>query len=108
MGKRPQNGPTFTKAPPRRRRQADMASPSPDRKSAELAEKEREAAKSRRLHQRLNNDLIGLVREAKLFSAHWYTNEARGPVGHQSIVRTEQQRAFEDLQSAVEFVNGRT
>jgi hypothetical protein len=103
MGKRPQNGPTFTKAPPRKRRQS-LAAPSPERKIAELAEKTREAAKSRRFHQRFNNDFIGLFREAKLFSAHWYASEALSPSHHQPKMPTEQQQAFEDLQSTVKFV----
>jgi hypothetical protein len=48
---------------PRRpkRRRVDRAAPSPD--DAELAEKKREAAKSRRSHQLLHNDPAGWVKE---------------------------------------------
>jgi hypothetical protein len=59
-----QNGPTFTRRPPpRKRRRVDMAAPSPDRRDAELADKKLEAAKSRRFQQFLHNDPAGCVRE---------------------------------------------
>jgi hypothetical protein len=58
MTKHPQNGPTFSKAPPKKRvalsdeqRVAAM-----DRKDAELAERKRTAARSRQLLQLLHND----------------------------------------------------
>jgi hypothetical protein len=68
MGKRPQNGPTFTKAPPKKRppmtddeRVAWQA-----RKDAELEDTKRTAAKTRNLHQLIHKDPKPALRELGL------------------------------------------
>src|SRR5260370_19937225 len=58
MSKRPHNGPTFTKAPPKKRRPITGAA-SPSIKEAEQEEASRTAAKSRRFDQ-LKNE-VGLL-----------------------------------------------
>jgi hypothetical protein len=57
MARHPQNGPTFSNAPPKK--QQSVAISSPARKQAELEEKKRDAAKSRSFHKRV--DEVGLL-----------------------------------------------
>ena len=65
MTKRPQNGPTFSKPPPKKRRPmtdaelADLQS----RKDAELEEKKRDAARERISHQRLRINPVEYLQE---------------------------------------------
>jgi hypothetical protein len=65
VSRRPQNGPTFSKAPPKKqkpmtdRERADRQA----RNEAALDETKRIAAKSRRLHQLLHRDPSGFVKE---------------------------------------------
>jgi hypothetical protein len=68
LSKRPQNGPTFTKAPPKKHRPTpdDERAFFLDRKDAELQEEKRTAAKSRKLHQLLHKDPKGFLRELGL------------------------------------------
>ena len=61
----PQNGPTLSKAPPKKRHRmtdAELAALQ-SRQHGELEETKRTAAKSRRFHQRINNDPNGVLQE---------------------------------------------
>jgi hypothetical protein len=63
VGRHSQNGPSFTKAPPKRGRSSDQARPvRPDPQIAEDEDK-RLAAKSRRGHRLWNTDIGGFLRE---------------------------------------------
>jgi hypothetical protein len=66
MTKRPQNGPTFSKAPPKNHRSTAIASP--ERRQAELDEKKSDAAKSRRFDKLMRTDSHGWLREIGLVS----------------------------------------
>jgi hypothetical protein len=57
MSKRPQNGPTFSNAPPKK--QNLNAAPSPTRKQAELDQTARDCAKTRQF----NKDPVAWVKE---------------------------------------------
>jgi hypothetical protein len=58
VSKHPGNGPTFSKAPPKKRRSKDP--PSPVRKQAELEQQARDAERSRRFDKLVNE--VGLGR----------------------------------------------
>ena len=60
MSKHPNNGPSFSKAPPKKVHRPN-AVPSPDRQAAELEDKKRDAAWSRKFHQTLNQDPAGAL-----------------------------------------------
>jgi hypothetical protein len=60
----PQNGPTFSKAPPKKYQPRPISSPA--RTQAELEEKKRKAAKSRRLQKLVHTDTRGFLREIGL------------------------------------------
>ena len=68
MSKRPQNGPTFSKAPPKKRRPLtdDELAALQDRKDAKLEETKRTAKKSRAMLQLLHKDRVGFLRELGL------------------------------------------
>ena len=68
MTKHPQNGPTFSKAPPKKRARMTDAEKAAwqARKDAELEETKRTAARSRKLHQLINKDPKGFLREIGL------------------------------------------
>ena len=53
--KHPNNGPSFSKAPPKKPRAANGA-PSPDRQTAELEDQKRVAARSRKFSQLIRTD----------------------------------------------------
>jgi hypothetical protein len=54
----PDNGPSFSKAPPKK--QEPWIPPSPGRQQAELEQKKRDAARSRSFHKRVTK--VGLFR----------------------------------------------
>jgi hypothetical protein len=57
----PHNGPTFSKAPPKKPQ--PMTVSSPDRRQAELEETKRIAANTRRFHQLVHRDPDEILRE---------------------------------------------
>jgi hypothetical protein len=65
MSKHPQNGPTFSKAPPKKWRPLsdDEIAAKQAREEAELEEIKRVAARSRKLHQLLHKDAPAFLRE---------------------------------------------
>lgn len=64
MTKHPRNGPTFSKAPPKKLRHGDVASP--ERRQAALEETRRVAADSRRLQELANRDPSAFLEEIGL------------------------------------------
>jgi hypothetical protein len=68
MGRRSQNGPTFTKAPPKhpRRLTNEERAARLARQAAELEETKRLAAKSRRFHKLLHTDTRAALQELGL------------------------------------------
>jgi hypothetical protein len=59
--KHPQNGPTFSKAPAKKNQPKTVSSPA--QAKAELEEKKRDAAKSRRRHKLSHTDSRAFLRE---------------------------------------------
>jgi hypothetical protein len=77
MVRHPQNGPTFTKAPPNKRRMTDAERAAwQARNDAEMEETKRTAARSRHLHQLLHKDRKGFLRELGLLNKNPFMKPA--------------------------------